>query len=105
MPRSSRSFTRLFICLPLIAVLGIWVFSYGRYDNREFVVGHTRYLVASTDGQVQIWRSQIADPGATARAGNFQHVNVPYWAIWLGTAVATLLIQRKIRPRKTIPGR
>jgi len=105
MPRRRRSFSRLFICLPLIAVLGIWVFSYGRCDSREFVTTNARYLIASTDGHVQIWHDEIEHSGPIARPGKYQHFNVPYWAIWAVTAAATLFIQTRIRHRNSIPGR
>jgi len=105
MPRRSRSFSRLFICLPLIAVLGIWVFSYGRYDSREFDIGQSRYLIASTDGHVQIWRDEIAYPGPGARLGKYQHVNVPYLGDMVGNRGGNAPHPHENPPAQSIPGR
>ena len=75
---------RLLICLPLIAVMGLWAFSIGRVSNWSFDIGSAHVGLFSDDGK------EIVDAAA--------HVtSIPYWGVWLAVAGLTIVVQSRFR--------
>ena len=75
---------RLILCLPLMAVMAVWAFSYGRYNSWEFFLGNARCQLFSFDGELRVMLAAHA-------------VAVPYWAIWFAMAAVTIFVHVRLR--------
>ena len=94
-PIRPRRYRRLLLVLPLVAVLGLWVLSYGRFDVHETDLAHNRYILISTNGLLIAERipANVSPQAATSTARKF---SLPYWSVWLALAGAIIYSHRRM---------
>jgi hypothetical protein len=96
-PIRRRRYRRLLLVLPLVAALGLWVLSYGRFDVHETDLGQNRYILISTNGRLIFERIPIhVSPQAGATSSSPTKINLPYWSVWVTMAAVTIYSQRRM---------